>query len=150
MFVHCNLHGPFPAGDNKGLVVTCWERANLLALLSVMFCCGFVTFPCAFLGQVWYLIASIRDLNLLTYLGRTSSEVNRVGKGRLKLNFTGQLFTLLVSVAVKSQVNNRIGMICSDEFKIFALNSQTVRAHENPQLSHGGPSKSKHQTLIHP
>ena len=31
--VHCNL------------VVNCWERANLLALLFVMFCCVFVTFP---------------------------------------------------------------------------------------------------------
>ena len=28
----------------------------------------FVTFPCGFLGQVWYLIVSIPDLCLLTYL----------------------------------------------------------------------------------
>ena len=38
-----------------GLVITCWERADLLALLRVMFSCVFVTFPYGDLGQVWYL-----------------------------------------------------------------------------------------------
>ena len=47
--VHCSL------------VVTCWERANLLALLCVLFYCVFVTFPCGVLGQVGYLIVSISD-----------------------------------------------------------------------------------------
>ena len=27
------------------LVITCWERADLLALLFVVFACVFVTFP---------------------------------------------------------------------------------------------------------
>ena len=54
--VHCSL------------VVTCWERANLLALLYVTFSCGFGTFPCGVLGQVWYLIVSIPDLCLFTYI----------------------------------------------------------------------------------
>ena len=49
------------------LVVTCWERADLLALLDMMFSCVFVTFPCDVLGKVWYLIVSIPDLCLLTY-----------------------------------------------------------------------------------
>ena len=40
-----------PSG--KGL--TCW-------LFFVIFNCGFVTFPCGILGQVWYLIVSIPDL----------------------------------------------------------------------------------------
>ena len=31
-------------------VVTCWERANLLALLNVMFSFVFVTFPYGILG----------------------------------------------------------------------------------------------------
>ena len=58
--VHCSL------------VVTCWKRADLLALLCVMFLlllfsCVFVTFPCGVLGQVWCLIVSIPDLCLLTY-----------------------------------------------------------------------------------
>ena len=34
------------------LVVTCWERAYLLALLYTMFSCVFVTFPYGVLGQV--------------------------------------------------------------------------------------------------
>ena len=46
-------------------VVSCWERAYLLALLHVMFNCVFVTFPFGVLGQVWYLIASISDICLL-------------------------------------------------------------------------------------
>ena len=48
------------------LVVTCWERADLLALV-----CGvwlwFWHFPIGILGQVWYLIVSIPDLCNLTY-----------------------------------------------------------------------------------
>ena len=36
-------------------------------LLSVMFNCDFVTFPCGILGQVWYLIVSIPDLCPLFY-----------------------------------------------------------------------------------
>ena len=42
------------------LVVTCWEKADLLTF--------FVTFPCAILGQVWYLIVLIPDLCVLSYL----------------------------------------------------------------------------------
>ena len=45
------------------LVVTCWERADLLAL---------VTFPCGILGQVWYLIVSFPDLCLLSYFVQPS------------------------------------------------------------------------------
>ena len=47
-------------------VVTCWERADLLALV-----CGVSLVVCHFsigiLGQVWYLIVSIPDLCTLTY-----------------------------------------------------------------------------------
>ena len=46
---------------NFSLLVTCWERVNLLALLYVMFYCVFVTSPCGVLGQVWCLIASISN-----------------------------------------------------------------------------------------
>ena len=48
-------------------MVTCWKRANLLALLYVMFSCVFITFPCGVLGQVWSLIVSIPDVSLLPY-----------------------------------------------------------------------------------
>ena len=49
------------------LVVTCWERADLLALLYVIFLCVFVTFSHGVLGQLSYLIVSISDLCLLPY-----------------------------------------------------------------------------------
>ena len=43
------------------LVVTCWERAYLLALVCDVWLC-FCHFPCGILGQVWHLIVSISDL----------------------------------------------------------------------------------------
>ena len=46
-------------------VIACWERADLLVLLCVMFTCVFVTFPYGVPGKVWYLIVSIPDLYLL-------------------------------------------------------------------------------------
>ena len=49
------------------LVVTCWERADLLALVcdvQLRVC----HFPIGLLGQVLYLIVSIPDLCTLTYL----------------------------------------------------------------------------------
>ena len=49
------------------LVITCWEMADLLALLCVI-SCVFVTFPHGVLGQVWYLIVFIPDPCLLPYL----------------------------------------------------------------------------------
>ena len=48
------------------LVVTCWERADLLALVGDDYYI-FVTYPCGILGQVWYLIVSFPDLCLLSY-----------------------------------------------------------------------------------
>ena len=48
------------------LVVTCWETADLLALVCDVFS-GFVTFPCGILGQVWYFIVLISDLCRLSY-----------------------------------------------------------------------------------
>ena len=53
--VHCSL------------VVTCWERADLLARLYVKLSCVLVTFQCGVLGQVLYLIVSFPDLCILTY-----------------------------------------------------------------------------------
>ena len=48
--VHCSL------------VVTCWERDDLLALVYVMFYCVFSLFY-----EVWHLIVSIPDICLLLY-----------------------------------------------------------------------------------
>ena len=53
------------------LVVTYWERADLLALVGDVYCI-FVTFPCGILGQVWYLIVSFPDLCRLSYFASRS------------------------------------------------------------------------------
>ena len=37
------------------LAVICWERADPLALLSMMFSCVYVTFPYGVSDQMWYL-----------------------------------------------------------------------------------------------
>ena len=50
LFMHCSL------------VVTNWERADLLVLLYVMFYCVLVTFSYGILGQVWCLIVKLDDL----------------------------------------------------------------------------------------
>ena len=49
------------------LVITCWEKADLLALLCLMIPCVFVTFPYGVLSQVWYMIISIPAVCLLLY-----------------------------------------------------------------------------------
>ena len=51
------------------LVVTFWERADILVLLCVMFYCDFVSFRCGVLGQVLCLILSISDLCRLSNFG---------------------------------------------------------------------------------
>ena len=48
------------------LVVTCSERADLLALAGDVYCI-FVIFPCGIVGHMWYLIVSFPDLCLLSY-----------------------------------------------------------------------------------
>ena len=40
-------------------VITCWEKADLLDLVCVMFSCCFCTFPYVVPGQIWHLIVSI-------------------------------------------------------------------------------------------
>ena len=65
MFMLCVCHASLSL--RCSLMVICWERADLLALLCVMFLCVFVTFPCGVLCRVWCLIVSIPDLRILTY-----------------------------------------------------------------------------------
>ena len=63
LFMSCVCHAF--ASVHCCLVVTCWEMADLLALVCDV--CVFVTFPCGMLGQVWYLIVLIPDLCHLSY-----------------------------------------------------------------------------------
>ena len=54
------------------LEITYWERADLLALLCVVFSCIFVIFPYGVPGQAWNLIISIPDLYLPLYYSNFS------------------------------------------------------------------------------
>ena len=55
-------------------MATCWERADLLALVGDGYCI-FVTLPCGILGQVWYLIVSFSDLCHLLYFGDINKSI---------------------------------------------------------------------------
>ena len=48
------------------LVVTCWEKVDLLSLVCGILLCV-CHFPIGILGQVWYLIVSIPYLCTLSY-----------------------------------------------------------------------------------
>ena len=62
------------------LVVTCLERADLLAILYVMLTCVFANFPYGVLDQVCYLIVLIPDLCLLSYLDTYSVDEHVCGR----------------------------------------------------------------------
>ena len=69
---------PLCASVYMCLVVTCWERADLLTLV----CCVLLLvchFPIGILGQVWNLIVSIPDLCTLTYFVIVSKNLNYAG-----------------------------------------------------------------------
>ena len=51
LFMSCVCHAFASVHQYCCLVVTCWERADLLALV-LMFNCIFDNFPCGILGQV--------------------------------------------------------------------------------------------------
>ena len=90
--VHCSL------------VITCWERANLVALLYVMVFLCFCHFPCGLLDQVWNLIVSIPDLCLLTYIymGNTLSPGPKP-QGPWSLHNLVLLFQICVQIRALGQ-----------------------------------------------
>ena len=49
------------------LVVTCWERVDLLTLTYVMFSWAFVALPYGVFCQVWYLIVLLPNFCFLPY-----------------------------------------------------------------------------------
>ena len=55
---------PLCASVYMCLVVTCWERADLLALVCDVQLLVY-HFPIGILGQVWYVIVSIPDICIL-------------------------------------------------------------------------------------
>ena len=72
-FVSCVTHAF--ASVHCCLMVTCWDRADVLALVGHVYCI-FVTFPCGILGQVWYLIVSFPDICHLSYFGLSDGPVS--------------------------------------------------------------------------
>ena len=60
-----------PVSVHCFLLVTCCERADLLALIGDVYCICFLNFPCGILGQVWYLIVSFPALCRLSYFQYT-------------------------------------------------------------------------------
>ena len=69
-FVSCVSHAF--ASVHCCLVVTCWEKADLLALVGDVNCI-FVTFQCRILGQVWYFNVSFPGLCCLSYYDNSTS-----------------------------------------------------------------------------
>ena len=65
------------------LVVTCWEMADLLALVCDVYC-DFVTFPFGILGKVWYSIVSIPDPCCLSYFDKINLGWSIVYNSRVK------------------------------------------------------------------
>ena len=91
------------------LVVTCWETADLLALLYVMFSCCFLSLPIPYrvLGHVCYLIVSIPYLCLLLYFAHEQYAVPPVRLkpatllSRLKHSTTGYCTRILCGEQMK-------------------------------------------------
>ena len=69
LYMSCVFHAF--ASVHCCLVVTCWERADLLAPICDIYL-SLDTFTCGILGQVWYLIVLIPDLCLLSYFIRVA------------------------------------------------------------------------------
>ena len=90
-FVSCVSHAF--ASVNCCLVVTSWERADLLALVGDVYCI-FVTFLCGILGQVWYLIVLFPDLCLLSYFQvlNAGQKYCRKLEGEQSLSFKSSSF----------------------------------------------------------
>ena len=58
-FVSCVSHAF--ASVHCCLGVTCWKRADILALVGDVYCIC-VVFPSGILGQVWYFIVVFPDI----------------------------------------------------------------------------------------
>ena len=81
--VHCSL------------VVTCWERADILALFYVMFSCVLVTFQYGVQGQVMCLIVLIPDRLPSSFLCKTGV-----------IDYIPSLSRTLATVGILTQIHN--------------------------------------------
>ena len=113
------------------LVVTCWQRAALLAVVCGVYC-EFVTFPLVFC-VVWYLIVSIPYPCTLTYFVYTTS------KSHIKLSKKRCQETKTLSILEKySNVNDKDTRRClpvTNCTNIFApLNKRAASAPDKKYL----------------
>ena len=58
------------------LVVTCWERADLMDIVGDVYCI-FVIFSYDILGQVWYLIISLPNFTCILYVYTVGIKISR-------------------------------------------------------------------------
>ena len=65
LFSYCVSHAV--ASIHSCLVVTCWEMADLLALIGDVNCI-LITFPCGIPSQVWYVFDCISFSSLPSFL----------------------------------------------------------------------------------
>ena len=69
-------------------MITCWEWADLLALICVVLSCVFVTFSYGVSWcQVWFLIVSIADLSLILYFYCNNVISKFVSSTRIHLKY---------------------------------------------------------------
>ena len=64
------------------LLIACWKRADLLALLCVVFSCVFVTFSYGVSGQMWCLIVWIPGLCLPLYFETVITKITVMKKSK--------------------------------------------------------------------
>ena len=75
LFMYCVCHAFVSV--HCCLVVTCWERADLLALVCDVYC-DFVTFPFGILGLVWFLNVLIPDPCHLFFTFKNSQKTAQI------------------------------------------------------------------------
>ena len=109
LFMSCICHAFTSA--HCSLVVICWERADLLALVCDVLL-GFCHFPIGILIQVWCLIVSIPDL--ATFLTSNNQENAILRKNDYISTFTEKGRYTRVHVVINSSMGYpiRINNLC--------------------------------------
>ena len=101
------------------LVVTCWERAKLLALLCMMFYCDFATFPCGKLVQVWCLIISLSNFSfILSFETTCLQDMTQHNSYKRDVNSTGPN-SLVVKASASGAEGRRFESQCLWQWGLF-------------------------------
>ena len=74
MFQACLCYAVLSVSVPCSIVITCWKRADPLALLFVAFYCVLSLSYMGISVQVWYLVVSISDLCLPLYFPQTATK----------------------------------------------------------------------------